>query len=434
MGRVRPPLMWDIKQNQLKRMRSTRNLNVHKTQQDIVRRAMAPLVAPAILASLARKSAKDLESALSALRGIQWDKHLKHIRSPKKEIARTLLRTSTTESTESERTVTTLSKADTIMMNARRKQSILLDLIIMLQSQLRLYITRKRYTSFRAAIVRMQRRFRQIPDDAVWTDDKPNPRVQLMYIVAIQREMRRFLARKAVDRRRKALTTIQSRVACYAARRRFAQQRASALLIQKHVKGRRDRFWYKVMKLLVSRLQARIRGYQVRKRVQIVLEQEMKLFRQEIFSLWQECHVQLSLRTKFWPLLMSGASFARIRTSETELRRLWHLLGIEVDGKGLSCYDETTAFAGAIGINVTTYCICQELSLFTKHDTPFETLRPALAMAYGFVEAERLQIYERLNSKAFEKDTDGIYRDFGIPSTEKKKKVAVARVICKCTS
>lgn len=415
-------------------MRSTRNLNINKTQQDILRRAMAPFVGPAALAALARKSAKDLESALSALRGVQWEKHMKHISSAKKERQRMLNRTSTSESTESERTVTTLSNADTIMMNARRKQSILLDLVIMLQAQWRLYIARKRYTRFRRTVLRLQRRFRKIPEDAPWTTDDPNPRAQLNYIMVIQRNVRGFLARKEVEKRKRAVTTIQRNIARYAAQLRFTRQRAGALMIQKHIKSRRDRFAYEFVRILICRLQARIRGYMVRKRIIIILNQEWKLFRQEIVCLWQASHVSLSLRTNFWPILCSSPTFARLRIAENEIRRLWALLGIDLEGKGLSFSDRATAFADSIGVVLTTYRICHELSLFTTHDKPFESLNTALGHAYSFEEAERLQIYQRLNTNMSEKDTESIYKEFGIPSCEKKKKVALARAVCKYKS
>lgn len=412
-------------------MRRTRNLNVRQTQQDILRRAMAPFLAPAALAALARKSAKDLDAALTALRGIQWEKHWKYVTTPKREIERILRRSGTAESTDSEHAVKTLSKAQTIMIHARRKQSILLDLVIKLQAQWRSYVTRKQYNRLKTAIVRLQRRCRATRGIRALKSDQPEPRLPSTSIVTIQSACRRFCARRVAIRRRKAAVNIQRRLAGFTLKRRFVRKRASAVLLQKHIRGRRDRTLFGVTILLISRLQARMRGFILRRKVALVLQQTMKLYREEIVSLWQESHVPLSLRTNFWKQLVSKETFARLRVAENELRRMWRTLSIELDGKGLNVSDTTTSLADSLGIDTTNYRICHELSMFTKHDIPFESLRPALSAAYGYEQAERLQIYERLNSKSIEMDNEGLYREFGISPGEKKKKVALARAVCK---
>lgn len=429
IGHVRPQMLWSEKQNQLKRMRSTRNLNVRQTQQDILRKAMAPFLAPAALAALARRSARDLDTALTALRGIQWEKRLKYMTTPKREIDRILRRVGTAESTESENTVKTLSKAETIMINARRKQSILLDLVIMLQAHWRSYVGRKRYNLLKKAVVSLQRRFRKTYGIRTSQNDEPERILQSASIITIQSTFRRFHAQKVVLRRRKAAVSIQRAVAGFCMKRRFVRKRAGAVLIQKHIRERRDRILFGVTLLLISKLQARMRGYMVRRKVGLMLQQAMVLYRKEIVSLWQESHVPLSLRTNFWNQLVSKETFARLRVAENELRRMWRTLGIELDGKGLSVSDTTTSLANSLGIDMKNYHICHELSFFTKHNTPFESLLPALAEAYGFEQAERLQIYERLNSKSIEIDHEGLYREFGIAHGDKKKKVALARAV-----
>lgn len=429
IGSVRLRVLWSEKQHQFKRMRSTKNLNVRQTQQDILRKAMAPFLAPAALAALARKSARDLDTALTALRGIQWERHLKYMTTPKREIDRILRRVATNESTESEHTVKSLSKAETIMINARRKQSILLDLVIMFQAQWRGYVARKQNYLLKTGIIRLQRRFREIHDVGASSSHEPEHGPQSTSIITIQSAFRRVHARRLTLRRRKAAFSIQRAVAGFSVKRRVIRTRAAAVLIQKHIRRRRNRILFAVTRILISKLQARMRGYIVRRRVSLILQQAMGLYRREIVSLWQESHVPLSLRTIFWKQLVSRETFARLRVAENELRRMWCTLGIELDGKGLSVSDTTTSLADSLGIDIQNYRICHEVSLFTKHNIPFESLRPVLAQAYGFEQAERLQIYQRLNSKSIEIDTEGLYREFGIAHGDKKKKVALAKAV-----
>lgn len=422
---------------------------MQKTQLDIVKRAMLPLMAPSAIAAAARKSAKDLETALSSLKGLHWDKGLlrrtkssgsrssndtpSKAKNKSKVGGRTLKHvqsTTSVEITESERTVTTLSKADTIMMNARRKQSILLDLVIALQATWRMYITRKHYSDFRKALVHLQRCFRHNPTLEAM-GGRLSSNVRLVHILAIQRDARRFLARKMMEKSKRAVVTLQCTARGHVARRRFTRQKVSALIIQKHFNGRRDRFAYNMLRIMICKVQACIRGFHVRRTLQLIFESRMALYRREIVALWQASHVPLSLRTKLWPAFSSAAGFARLRLAESELKRMWQTLGIEFEKKGLGVSDETTKLAKLIGIDTKNYCACQEVSLFVDYGTPFESLRPALMQAYEFEEAERLQIHERLDAKAAEKENGSRYNEFGIPSSEKMKKVALARAICK---
>jgi len=436
MGRVRPPIIWDERHSQSKRMRSLKKLKIQKKQYDILARAMKPLMAPTALAAAARKSAKDLESALSALRGIHWDKHSKSIRPAKngkrETVDRTFRTSASGESTESERTVTTLSKADTIMMNTRRKQSILLDLVIKLQATFRMFLARLRYINYRRVVIHLQRHYRQLLSlTSAEENAKLAPKVSLAHVLAIQREVRRFIARKMIKRSKKAVATLQRQARRHIAMRRFARQKASALMIQKYLKGTRTRFAYQTTRTLVCKVQARIRGGLVRKKIQIILEGMLGLYRPEIVTLWNSSHVALSLRTRMWSAFFSRPSFTKLRVAESELWRLWERLGIDTGVRGKNVVDDTTKFSASLGIDSTTYCICHELSLFADHGTVFESLRGGLKQAYEYVEAERLQVHERLDSKAFKKKDALLYSEFGIPNGEKMKKVALARAICK---
>jgi hypothetical protein len=137
------------------------------------------------------------------------------------------------------------------------------------------------------------------------------------------------------------------------------------------------------------------------------------------------------LRTKFWPALASEVTFAKIHVAESELQRLWKMIGVTMNGLTQWSGDEIVKVAETIGIDSYVYCRCKELSLSTDYVELLKTEPVALSSALGYEEAERLQIHERLDSKPFEMMATQIYAQFGIPSTEKMKKVALAKALCK---
>lgn len=310
----------------------------------------------------------------------------------------------------------TLSKADTILLNARRKQSILLDMVVALQATWRMYVVRKKYTGTL-----------HVPN-LDFEHGAPRRSARMSHVLVIQRDIRRYLAQRKLRRSICAIVTIQKSVRGHTANRRFAQKKKGILAIQKHVKGRWIRFAYAMLRELVCKVQSRFRGYFVRKTVRIVLEQKMELYRQVMVSLWQSCHVQLSLRTKLWPVFSSNASFARVFVAEREIKRTWELLGISfenIPSNGVA--DETTKLAESVGIDIGVYVFCRKNGPVLAKKSALESTSPTLKEAYQVEEAERLQIHERLDSKA--SDNEALYRAFGIPSTEKMKKVAVARAV-----
>lgn len=440
IGRVRPPIIWDDRRSQSKRVRSTRSLKVRKTQQDILKRAMNPLVAPAAIAAAARKSAKDVEGALTALKGLHWDKDTKSLRSTKdvkangerKKSERSLEASLPGKTTEADYTVTMLTEADTIMMNARRKQSILLDLIIMLQATLRMIVVRCGYKNLRTSVVQLQRHFRHVAIPAATIGkNKQRSDSNLKCVVAIQSDARRFLARRIVHRSKKAVLTLQRKTRGHLAMRGLARQKKSAATIQKLIRERRARYAYETIRDLACKIQALVRGIITRKKITAIMHGKMELYRPEIVSLWRACHAPLSLRTKLWPSFSAKPNFATHRLAETQLRRSWDMLGIETAARGKNVSDATSKLADNLGIDTAIYCICQELRQFPDHRTPSESHCESLSEAYACEEAERLQIHERLDSKTFDQRRASLYLEFGISSAEKMKKLAIARKICK---
>lgn len=437
IGRVRHPVIWEDHVRS-KRFISKRNSKVRKTQQDIVKKALNPLTASAAIAAAAWRSARDLETALITLRDRHRDMFLHATRPSKKKVKGRGKESSLEKSSSSisaayekekpDRTVTTLSRADTIMISARRKQSILLDIIIELQAAWRMYEARRRFITFRGAVVHLQGEVRR---KLVSLSYQRELHLKRMNALCIQRTLRRFLAYRRMQQIKSAVLTLQRTFRGHAAAHRYARQRKNIITIQKHARRRRTRFTYLLLKILISKVQARVRAIQVRKRIFKMFQQKMLLYREQIFLLWQLAHVPLSLRTKLWPALSSEYGFARLRLAESELMRMWNVLGMNVGTKKVTYGDEATDLGTELGADNSTYIMCKQMMVKADNTPQSEFIPPKLQQAYEVEEAERLQIHERMNSIKSDKVVGKIFGEFGIPPKDKMKKVAVARSICK---
>ena len=156
----------------------------------------------------------------------------------------------------------------------------------------------------------------------------------------------------------------------------------------------------------------------------------MKLYRQQVFSLWKSAFVSLSFRTKLWPTFSSGESFSRLRLCESEIIRLINIIELKIDGKECILNDSVTQAGARIGMDNEVYCMCKHLSTVLQEQLP-EKLPPSLQTFEGFEQAERLQLYERLDSKSFATQSQMLYQLFGLPAKEKKKKLYLAQTVCK---
>jgi len=118
---------------------------------------------------------------------------------------------------------------------------------------------------------------------------------------------------------------------------------------------------------------------------------------------------------------------------ESEFKRLWKMIDFSINEQSSWGGDEIVKIANRIGIVSYVYCRCQELHLSIR-DVALQVSTAkdeVVAGAFAYEEAERLQIYEKLGSKQYEKLTKPMYGQFAIPLTAKMKKVALAKVLCK---
>lgn len=389
-GRTRPATVWSKDQSFLRNITRFKSFKLSKaqtTQRDLMKKSMMKPGVTKRIADATRQSVTNLETALTHMTPKLGFMSPKSTDTTKQEIKDIFSESNSSDAFDSPPAsiVIPLSRADTMIVNARRKQAILLDVVIKIQASCRMYLIKKQYS------------------------DGKKP----------QKEGLTF----------RSATHVQRCFRGYVARCRFANMRACAILIQTQVRGRRARLVYTIIQNLVSKVQARVRGILVRKRIVLVFAGRMSEYRTQMFALWKFSFVPLSFRTKLWPTISSNENFSRLRLCESEILRLVQLSGLNVD-KNASLRDSTTEVGDSLGLDNSIYRMCKRIPVLLAESQPDKT-PPSLQTAEGFEHAERLQLYEHLDSKTFASELGGLYDLFGVSPKEKKKKEKLALSICK---
>jgi hypothetical protein len=399
-GRTRPATVWSQEQSFLRNMTRFKSFKLSKaqtTQRDLMKKSMMKPDVTKRIADATRQSVTNLETALTHMTpklGFRSPKSTdtkdkKNTRKQEHKADNSSLFSESTSSDDCDSLpasiVIPLSRADTIIVNARRKQAILLDVVIKIQASCRMYLIKKQYS-----------------------DGKKPQKAGLKF---------------------RSATHVQRCFRGYVARCRFANMLACAILIQTQVRGRRARLVYTIIQNLISKVQARVRGILVRNHIALVFAGRMSEYRTQIFALWKFSFVPLSFRTKLWPTISSNENFSRLRLCESEILRLVQLSGLNVD-KNASLRDSTTKVGDSLGLDSSFYRMCKRIPVLLVESQPDKT-PPSLQTAEGFEHAERLQLYEHLDSKKFASELGGLYDLFGVSPKEKKKKEKLALSICK---
>ncbi|KAL3936524.1 MAG: hypothetical protein SGBAC_008179 [Bacillariaceae sp.] len=415
-GRIRPPTNFHSGQRLDRRqaMRSSKSFKLNtaqKTQRDLMKTMVTkPDMTEGLsmgvtadishrISSATKRSVKDLEAALTSIapslgfypksqlqlriKGGSTGDSKGGIGKKKSKSMKSIEQQDDSESNHSlpDSIIVPLSRSETIIINARRKQAILLDVIIKIQAICRMYLIKKQYTA----------------------GSKPS-REGLKSRSAIQ---------------------IQSHFRRYVARQEFEKVRMTTIMIQSFLRGRKAATLYTLIVQLVAKGQAGIRGFLVRRRMAQVRAGRMAEYRRQIFLLWKSAHVPLSFRTKFWPTILSDKSFAQLRLCESEIHRLVDLSGLIVHTG--SSPDAISRKASTLSLDNSTYFMCQHIPKLLSD--PAENAPANRSTAEGFERAERLQLHERLDSKTFESHLEALYTAFGIAMKEKKKKETLANLI-----
>jgi hypothetical protein len=188
-----------------------------------------------------------------------------------------------------------LTSAEEIVLNARRKQAILISIICKFQNECRLHLKRK---GSRQRIQRIQATSQENIDNQ-----------KTFAAATIQRWYISCLTRIQYSRTKQIIT-----------------------LLQAHRRGTRVRFAYLMLLSMVTRLQAISRGYLTRHTLTSLANDRMNMYKLQIFVLWNTSYTPLSYRSTLWPEL-KVASFLRLAIAEQELIRLWKELKIPLPSR-----------------------------------------------------------------------------------------------------
>jgi hypothetical protein len=269
----------------------------------------------------------------------------------------------------------------------------------------------------------LQRRFRC---DTPVHVDRSTLAWKLRCVALIQRNGRGFVARVMAKNKLGSLLLIQRWHRGELVRRKHREVIEVTVKAQAMVRGRQTRFVYALLRGLVSKVQAHVRGIQVRTRMRNVLEGRMSLYRRQIHISWNYAHTPLAFRTKLWPHFATKVGFLRMSVAEAELKRLWEELGTTVpkdeDVRSL-CDDQTFQIGHLLGIDNYTYCRCVLIDLFDQNK------RAGAFPAAQENDTERLQIYEKLSSKAASTHLEAFYKQFEIPVKDNVKKLSLAKLV-----
>jgi hypothetical protein len=519
-GRIRPPVTWPQHTN-LDSVRSKytgSDSEMKKTQNRIFKKFLA---APNVIAAAAKHTARDLDSTLSALSIVPIAKP-QDIVSKKTEGRGGGEGEGKLPSPQRNRNVSTLTAADTIMMDTRRKQAILLDILIQMQAICRGFLARLHCNAIKGevlntkenqvqhelesakakknlrehAVARQKRRlckaaiviqsFVRMYNAQKLADQLQKRRLCKAAIViqsfvrmynaqklanqlqkrrlckaaiVIQSFVRMYNAQKLADqlqKRRlcKAAIVIQSFVRMYndkkladqlleaiieiqksqrasIARKEWRIMKHSAIVIARSIRARRAQIIFHELKRIVTSIQARVRGMQIRVGIKDFVEKKMLLYNSQIFLLWKHLHVSLTFRTKLWPDISGSHSFIRLRLAESELIRLWEIADFPdrlTDAKGA---DEITRLGDFFGTGNEVYCRSMKCIDWISNCGSSLTEYSTIENAFRIEEAERLQIYERLNSSVSvsEKDILTMYHNFDILQSTPMKKLSLSKRI-----
>ena len=396
-GRIRAPVKWR-QHTSLNTKASTSKMK--KSSNEAFKNALKPVLANrTTIAAVAKRSARDLESTLTALSIIPYSKKLS---SPRRGTVRETKRLSSRSS------IRIMSTADTIMMDARRKQSILLDFVIQIQALSRGFLVRQFYARNKLGILESRRQAKWESNQRVQRRrEEKRHRMRSQKIIGIQKLARMYLAKRKTKRILSAITLIQSVQRCCILRRRAQMS-------------------FHEIRRIVIKVQSRIRGALVRSKMKVINGQKMDLYTTQIFVLWTSLHVPLIFRAKLWPDISACNSFLCLSIAEEELVRLWDMAGLSDRWKSVECPDKISLYCDSIGISNGTYFRSKKCADFIESGGH---MGANIGEALKVEETERLQIYERLNSSISENDMATLYRNFDISPGEKLKKIALSEAI-----
>jgi hypothetical protein len=234
-----------------------------------------------------------------------------------------------------------ISAAEELVLNARRKQAILVSIIIMLQTYCRRFLAKTEAGCRRKSGRRVQL--------LLGKDEGPK---ELSAAIIIEGWWRVTLMGYHV---RKMMRTFRNAACC----------------VQSVARGRKTRFAYSLVLESIRRVQARFRGFATRVKTSLVVKDRLVLYRKHIFVLWETSNTPLSFRSKFWPFLEKD-NFTRAALGENEIHRLWRNLKVAIPHSDKSLIDKepTLQHGRDLGMNIDTHLKCKMVTclvLLVRH-------------------------------------------------------------------
>jgi hypothetical protein len=341
-----------------------------------------------------------------------------------------------------------IRSAQDLLLASRRKQGILMVVVVKIQALWRKFVAKGEYIRYRKALSIVQRRLRG-PQTSAGAVSKAadtatsNSRVRkyVLAIVMIQRFVRAGLQRRKQNKLQVVLA-VQSWWRGKCIRVFLFAWRKAAVAAQAMARGRRVRLGYKLLMNDLARVQALIRGVQIRRKVFNIVQKRKKRYRSQLFTLWQREKTPLSYRSKLWPYLCQPGFFS-LRLCSLELERVLENLEIVLpDYPILSIDDTLISEAQSLGCSCSSewcYLGVKELtdraSGMREHTIWFPGESGDVVQGFhARLTAERLQIYDRLDNTVDKVILSEIYSLFRMTSEEKKKKARILDVLCKFQS
>jgi IQ calmodulin-binding motif len=346
-GKIRPPMKWSRPRvtTGAASLRMSRRSIGFSSEQDLVRKALLfPATAThTVVKTVTKMSASKVENAIKALsaaftnpRRVKTieDYGQTQIGSDEGSVTSDLTLPSAFEFSPED-----VSGAEEIVLNARRKQAILIGIMIKLQAHCRTKLAQ----SYSNRIIEESR------------------------YLNVSSSKNLYWSR----RRRKAAILIQSCIRAMICQQTFLRVRRSIIRLQTLRRSQRLQLGYILLIGILSRFQAVIRGRSVRRRLLRLIEMRMDFYRSLIFEMWKESHTPLSYRTKYWPAIQFS-SFLCHAFAERELTRLWnsfHITSARESGVSSSIMVDTTKSTTSddrLGVADTCYRKALKVCVFAR--------------------------------------------------------------------
>ena len=309
------------------------------------------------------------------------------------------------------RPIEATSSAEEIVLNARRKVSILLAIFVELQSICRGYISR-------------HPRIRKAIEDSAEID-------------------RISEHAQALESKNRAAKVLFRMVLIFRARRMLLQARGAAIMIQANFRRRRAELVFGLVKQAIATLQARVRRWIVQRRLIYLISERMKVYAPQVFALWKKGNTSLAYRTRFWQYVKSSTLLCH-GIVETELTRLMKENPQTEESRSVSPeLSRLIRDSDRLGmaVNILRQCMMLEgNSSEGERDSlraSFSSLSEGPAVeainstdTAARVAAERTQIYEKLSNLSNGKAecAENLYAKFEVPLKDKRRKATLSQM------